>query len=232
MFSIEDAIRRWKRNLSQRQTMTPPDIGEMETHLREEMDNLQAAGLTQEESFMVAARRIGDADEVAAEFAKVNAGAIWRGRVLWMAAGILVWHIISAAARLTTWSSVVALQYGHLPVSSFWLGVSVPVATTLLSVLLAWGLYRLAVRSSWQPDRVTARAKVLLALGVGALAIVLDVMAGLPTFVMSRIGTGQDLGQFVQGTAYGKMPIALLWPFLLAGLLIFLAHRRRPQAAG
>ena len=82
MFDLEDEIGTWKRFLSRKGALSDGDIEEMESHLRDLVDDLQAGGLSPEESFLVAVRRIGATDDVSREFAKVNTGRLWKQLVL------------------------------------------------------------------------------------------------------------------------------------------------------
>jgi hypothetical protein len=228
MFTVENAVNNWKLQLNQRQTMTPADIEEMETHLRDEMETLQSAGLSEEEAFLVASRRIGDCDQVAGEFAKINTTVIWRNRFFWMIGGILSAHILSAIAASSTQYSLVFLKYEHLPLNWFWTGLIAPLVSALVLLGLGWGLYRLIPRSSlW---RVSARAKVLLIVALGLGVVVFEKIFMLVPLAMIRTSTVQDYGQYSLGSTYAMFVLSLIWPLMLAALLIFLMPGRTRKA--
>jgi hypothetical protein len=54
------------------------DADEMESHLRDQMDSLVAAGLDEDEAFLVAVRRLGKLDEVSREYAREHTERLWK----------------------------------------------------------------------------------------------------------------------------------------------------------
>ncbi|NTW04833.1 MAG: hypothetical protein HGA27_01765 [Peptococcaceae bacterium] len=78
MFELESEIQLWKDHLSGRGNFTEADISELEDHLREEIEDLTVAGLSQDESFLISVKRLGNVDAVSKEFAKVNTGNLWK----------------------------------------------------------------------------------------------------------------------------------------------------------
>ncbi len=78
MFDLEKSVRAWTDGLRSRGAFRAEDIVELESHLREEIDGLVKAGLSGEEAFLVAERRVGRPEALAAEYAKVH-GEPWRG---------------------------------------------------------------------------------------------------------------------------------------------------------
>ena len=61
---LEAQIAQWRRYVQRREAISAADVDEMEDHLRERIDELSAAGLDDEESFLVAVKRMGSLDEV------------------------------------------------------------------------------------------------------------------------------------------------------------------------
>lgn len=78
MFDLEKSVRAWTDGLRSRRAFRDEDIVELESHLREEIDGLAKLGLSGEEAFLVAERRVGRPEALAAEYAKVH-GEPWRG---------------------------------------------------------------------------------------------------------------------------------------------------------
>jgi hypothetical protein len=78
MFDLEKSVRTWTDGLRSRGAFRAEDIVELESHLREEIDGLVKAGLSGEEALLVAERRVGRPEALAAEYAKVH-GEPWRG---------------------------------------------------------------------------------------------------------------------------------------------------------
>jgi hypothetical protein len=82
MFNLEDSILEWKDHLRSRGGVSETDLEELESHLREEVGALAGAHLDPDESFLVAIKRLGTADGLAGEYAKVNADRIWKQLLL------------------------------------------------------------------------------------------------------------------------------------------------------
>ena len=95
MFDLNEKINLWRRNLAQPQTLSGSDIDELESHLREETENLTALNLSDDEAFLVATHRLGQPHSISEEFAKVNASVLWRKRFFRAGAIIFAWLIFS-----------------------------------------------------------------------------------------------------------------------------------------
>ncbi|MGI6413101.1 MAG: permease prefix domain 1-containing protein [Syntrophomonadaceae bacterium] len=78
MFDLETHIHSWKDYLRAHGNFTEADISELESHLREEIDDLMSSGLTPDESFLVSVKRLGNLDAISREFAKVNTENLWK----------------------------------------------------------------------------------------------------------------------------------------------------------
>src|SRR5918994_6554083 len=79
---IEAQIREWKSYLLRRQTIHHIDVDELEDHLRTQISDLGAAGLSGDESFLVAIKRIGGVNELSREFALERSSRLWKQLVL------------------------------------------------------------------------------------------------------------------------------------------------------
>lgn len=75
-------IGEWRAFAEQSPAVDGRDVEELEGHLRDEIADLTAAGLTADEAFLIAVRRIGSIDEISREFARENSGRLWRRLVL------------------------------------------------------------------------------------------------------------------------------------------------------
>lgn len=94
-FDLNCAIQDWRESLAQSPAFRSENLDELEAHLRDSVAKLQTRGLSAEEAFMVAAKRIGENGLLEKEFAKVNTRTVWLDRVLWMLIGHQVWLLIS-----------------------------------------------------------------------------------------------------------------------------------------
>jgi hypothetical protein len=80
--SLEEQIGQWRGYLSRRQTIHPVDVAELEDHLREQVAGLGDAGLTADEAFLVAVKRMGDLDALSREFAREHSDRLWKQLVV------------------------------------------------------------------------------------------------------------------------------------------------------
>ena len=78
MFDLEMQIHSWSDHLRSHGNLKEADIRELESHLREEIDDLISAGLSPDESFLISVKRLGNLDAISHEFAKVNTDNLWK----------------------------------------------------------------------------------------------------------------------------------------------------------
>ena len=71
-FDLNLAIQRWRENLAQAPTIRQESLDELESHLRESLMALQRSGLSPEEAFIIASRRMGPGVALEEEFVKVR----------------------------------------------------------------------------------------------------------------------------------------------------------------
>jgi hypothetical protein len=79
---IEEHIAQWRTYVSRRQTLHGSDVEELEGHLRDELRALAEAGLTADEAFLVAVKRIGNLDALSREFARAHSERLWKQLVM------------------------------------------------------------------------------------------------------------------------------------------------------
>jgi len=79
---IESQIREWRSYLLNRRTIAQVDVDELEDHLRSQISDLGSAGLSGDESFLVAIKRIGGLNELSREFAIERSSRLWKQLVL------------------------------------------------------------------------------------------------------------------------------------------------------
>ncbi len=76
--SIEPQIAEWRAYVTKAPAVNGRDVDELEDHLRDQITELGAGGLTAEESFLVAVKRMGDVDTLSLEFAREHSGRLWK----------------------------------------------------------------------------------------------------------------------------------------------------------
>jgi hypothetical protein len=78
MESLESQIAEWRTYVANAPAVNGHDVDELEDHLRHQIAELNAAGLTPDEAFLVAVKRMGDLDAVSREFAREHSGRLWK----------------------------------------------------------------------------------------------------------------------------------------------------------
>ena len=56
---LDELIASWREWMSRREVLTASDVDELESHLRDRIDGLADAGLTEDEAFLIAVKRLG-----------------------------------------------------------------------------------------------------------------------------------------------------------------------------
>lgn len=75
---LESQIDRWRLYLHRRQTVHAVDVAELEDHLRELIATFRNSGLTPDEAFLVAVKRLGAIDALSREFAREHSDRLWK----------------------------------------------------------------------------------------------------------------------------------------------------------
>jgi hypothetical protein len=79
---LETQIAEWRGYVAKAPAVNGRDVDELEVHLRDQITELAAAGLTADEAFLVAVKRMGDLDTLSREFAREHSGRLWKQLVL------------------------------------------------------------------------------------------------------------------------------------------------------
>ena len=82
MESVESQIAEWRAYVANAPGVNGHDVDELEDHLRHQIAELNAAGLTADEAFLIAVKRLGDVDGLSREFAREHSGRLWKQLVL------------------------------------------------------------------------------------------------------------------------------------------------------
>jgi len=104
MFDLGLAIEKWRQQMRSEGFKAPGPLEELESHLLDDVEHQVGAGLSLEEAFETASKRIGSAAALKEEFKKIQDGKPIRK---------LVWTLLSAA-WLGVW-----LRFGDLPGLAF-----------------------------------------------------------------------------------------------------------------
>src|SRR5688572_2543553 len=120
-FDLNAAVARWRKNLRTSPAIRLQDIEELEGHLRDSTQALHSRGLTLEEAFVIASKRLGPREELEREYGKLNVRDVWLHRILWMLLGLLIFSLVARCSNIITAPLV------HLALSSsmsaHWIGL-------------------------------------------------------------------------------------------------------------
>lgn len=221
-FNLNEAIMNWRDALTQSPALQGEALKELESHLREGTSDLQRRGLSEEEAFLIATRRLGRGDALGLEFGKANPAALWRDRALWMLAGMLFltigWDLIEAVA----W----ALMYVGSTLNANgpalgWLNVAG--SFTMLGLISA-AFWRLANGRLERTRRSTGRINrhpVLFTLGaLGAVALLKSLVIAFHMLSFRNLPV-TSMAQAVMVTYW----FTYTGPMIVAGLIIILFVR-------
>jgi hypothetical protein len=168
MFDVEKAVNDWKAGFAGYECMIADNIHELEEHLRESMVQLVRLGLSPEEAFLVAAKRLGGPSVLTEEYRKVNGSHPWQNRMLWMlfgyAGGRAFADFLCGIGSLGA-SVVAAAGFGGVP------------AGIASSAVLAVGwvtLLALVVQKARTAEPNSGRARLTLAGGMCLGAMILS----------------------------------------------------------
>src|SRR5512141_2057753 len=79
---LEEQIDQCRSYLHRRQAIHSVAVAEREDHLREQVAGLMGAGLTADEAFLVAVKRMGELDALSREFAREHSERLWKQLVV------------------------------------------------------------------------------------------------------------------------------------------------------
>ena len=79
---LEEQIAQWRAYVRRRQAIDGPDVEELEGHLRDQLTALAEAGLSADEAFLVAVKRMGNLDALSREFAREHSERLWKQLVV------------------------------------------------------------------------------------------------------------------------------------------------------
>jgi len=231
MFDLNEEIVKWRTALAESEKCSKPDLDELEAHLRDEIEQLTAAKVSQEESFLLARRRLGDARSLEDEFAKINGVYILRRRFVWMVAGVLVYMLArclgGAAGNAGALFAVLAGSQASVAAA---IGVLAAALGFAIVVLLL--VYLACKRGPGIPrfDRLTCgpRGKIILSALVLLTVFAFGSTAVLSSILMARAMRPDEIGRIAEIFAYARLIVSLLLPVALVALLA----RLRTTAAG
>jgi hypothetical protein len=133
MFDLYQAISEWRRQMAAGGIKMPDVLDELESHLREEIEQQVRSGLNQQEAFDAAVQQIGESKALKQEFRKVNRYRAWGFRK-----NPLVLNLLVAWLFLAGWRYLLAVW---LP-RPHWYVYGILILSAAISLVVGVGLLR------------------------------------------------------------------------------------------
>jgi hypothetical protein len=124
MFDLEEAIARWRQQMLAAGIKTPVPLEELESHLRDGIEQRMRSGLDAQQAFETAVKSLGQADPLTKEFAKEPStrGLAIANLIVWFCAACYGWGFLwlnRAEKNHTQWLlGVIAIVLTMLIMSS------------------------------------------------------------------------------------------------------------------
>lgn len=225
-FELESTITAWRAKFSSHEGVSEAEVQELESHLRDSIDDLQRAGLTIEESFLVARHRLGG-ESVAEEIRRSEPARLWAGRARWMFLGVLSYYALISLT--TAVGGIIQIATAILVPGADAVRIAGLLATVASVSLFVWALWQVA-QGRWQFTGIKTFAALRRPLPLALVA------AGAVLF-------GKLIGMFetaaiIHGLApqsYGEVYMTLQWfgwgeALLIPVALAFATDRARRAA--
>jgi hypothetical protein len=230
---FNEQIEKWRVSLVEKQTLGKSDIDELETHLREEIEQLTVAKLSEEEAFWIATHRLGDTTALAGEFEKVNTSVICSTRIYWMAAGVLTYLLLSFFAA-AAWRGFLLL--GRVIGFTGYSGVIVSVLSTSLIISVTVILFYTAFRqniygSVFGTLANSMKGKVFIGISLLVTVIGLFTVKTLSLVAMARMVNHSEFAMITMIPAIiSNLVVPILFPLILVVLLFKLRNSKQTEA--
>jgi hypothetical protein len=235
-FNLNDAVRRWRAALSQSPQVREEDLAELEGHLRDGIAGWQARGLTDEEAFLLAARRLGNQTALQTEYAKVNRRHIWMDRLLWMLVGVQLNGLVGAVSGPVADAAVLGglARVGY----DFQSGLQAPVlvaaallaGTNLLALAGAIAAVCWWMRRKQSHTRQIASRLIQWPIVAGLLLVIfmlaVRVCTSLELPLLSHLYSTSTLGSVAMTRSLSNGVLSILQTVVLAAATVFLLRHR------
>jgi len=118
MFSLEHAISEWRRQLAAGGIDSPEVLDELESHLRDDIEQQMRSGLSLQQAFNAALQRFGQRDALKTEFKRISGraevleklmglvGIILVGFIVWMSGYTFLQMELSPSEQIVAYAAV------------------------------------------------------------------------------------------------------------------------------
>jgi hypothetical protein len=229
MFNVDENIRQWRRELNNAEVCHSSDLEELELHLRDEMSHLGDKGLSDEEAFMVASRRLGNKEHLTSEFAKVNTHTLFARRLLWVCVGVLASMLIPRiSATFTNAVALGALQIGMTQSGLYVLIPSLQTITLMIGVLaIVYFIKQFSDYATSPTWRIPFKNKLSFFMVLALVDIGILLMPLVLAIVAARYFSVQDFGRIAMAKMYVNAFSPIVISLLIIGLAVKLAPLKR-----
>jgi len=167
MFDLEQAISEWRQQMAAGGIKTPDVLDELESHLREDVDQQVRSGLSQQQAFEDAVQRIGQRQALKREFCKVSRHGAWGFRDNPLALNFLAaWLVVSGLGhmplRMLSFHRFGLVHYFDFQI--LWASLSVVLGISLLCHRNFWRVCAIA----WLALHITGTLGHIAAHGLSA----------------------------------------------------------------
>lgn len=222
MFDLEKALADWKLGFQPSGAIDVEKEDELESHLRDSIRSLERVGLSDEEAFAVAAKRLGHATTLDTEFAKNGSLRCGRQRALWMLSGYLGISLFNIV--LVAIGSSMSLGFAYAGVAATTTVIMTLVAQLLLWLLLFWSMVRVA-NTSWWITNCSFAALLLVFVALSATPFLRPVA----WLAMARIAEPMWMAEVQAWQGFGQLLIQMV---VYAAGLVLLHRIRQSHAEG
>ena len=230
-FDLNLNLELWRQSLAQSPSFQPDNLDELEVHLRDSVSTLEGKGLSTEEAFHIATRRLGQPTALDKEFGKVNAETVWLSRWLWMAVGIFLFFCVQSLRGITEFA---LMSFGkHFAFSAHIVGFLTMAASVVLFAAPILFLRRLVAphrksRSQFVNRSILKRPGMSIAALI-VLSVSLTVISIVGNNLAWRGATAEQV-HLVQTVAFWRTWPVTLTELILLPIAIVYLYRRQLKA--
>ncbi|MEO8094694.1 MAG: permease prefix domain 1-containing protein [Pseudolysinimonas sp.] len=173
MNTLDEQIAQWRAAVTRGPAVDAADADELESHLREQIADLETAGMSPDEAFFIAVRRLGAVNKLTAEYAREHSDRLWkqlaishvdegqpRPLLVMLGLAVLAGALVQLARGLAAFP---ATQAWFDPEATSALGVPIVAASlAVFAVLTAYFAIQRKLPLRW----VVALAAIIVGLGV------------------------------------------------------------------
>jgi len=190
-FDLNLAIQSWREELANSAAFRRENLDELESHLRDSVAALQTRGLSTEEAFRVAIRRIGQSQQLESEFSKLDRDSIWLMRAMWMLIGIQVWPFFDGlmsgiAGNVFALGSRSVTPHPSSIAGSVFVSALIQLPALIAAVWLTWAMLRRTGKfGQWIATKLPRRSSFVLCC-IAACGLAFLAYAVLIVFTMGQ----------------------------------------------